>query len=93
RKFLVVYTGSSMGFSEIKALLKEIDLPEGPVLEYYDSLFSDLKKTGLNLFGILCTEALCYEAKDYFKKVISFEETENAEKIDEWEDLPKATER
>ncbi|RME64873.1 MAG: hypothetical protein D6778_07240, partial [Nitrospirae bacterium] len=27
RKFLVVYTGSSMGFSEIKALLKEIDLP------------------------------------------------------------------
>lgn len=93
RRFILVYTSATIGFTEIKVLIKKVSLPEGPVLEYYDGLFSELRKNKVNLYGILCSGVLCFEAREYFKRAFSFDETDYARKIDEWDDLLRMIER
>ncbi len=88
-KYFLVYISSELGFLQAKKMFLQAGLPEGPVLEYSEGLFEDLKQQKLYLYGLLCSGQVCTEASGFFKKIFSFQELEDVVVLEHWTDLLK----
>lgn len=91
RKFSVVYL--QRGLLDIKVTrswLKENEFADAPILPWQDgAVFDELNKKEIKIKFIIGTANVIESAKAYKPKAFSFEETEGAEEVKDWEDMGK----
>jgi len=93
RKRFPVVLLSTSGFLKIKSLkelLKRNEFPELPVIPWKQGLlFSDLHDEGFKIRAIIGSPDVIYSAKEYKPLAFTFEETEDAVEVKDWEEIRK----
>lgn len=91
KKYPVVYlhTGT-LGMQAVKDWLVKNRFPEAPVLPWQaGEVFADMRKKGLQIRAVVGSQAVIESAAEYRPKAFSFEETEGAVVLRDWQDLVK----
>ena len=92
KRFPVVLLSTS-GFLNIKSLkewLKKNEFLELPVIPWKQgSVFSDLHDDGFKIRAIIGSPDVIYSAKEYKPLAFTFEETEDAVEVKDWEEIRK----
>jgi hypothetical protein len=91
-KFPVVFlhTTGFLNLKSIKEWLKKNDFPELPVIQWKQGLaFSDLHDEGFKIKAIIGSPDVIGSAKEYKPLAFSFEETEDAGEVRDWEEIGK----
>jgi hypothetical protein len=92
KKFPVVllHTTGFMNIKSIKEWLKKNEFPELPVLPWKQGLvFDDLHDEGFKIRAIIGSPDVIYSAKEYKPLAFTFEETEDAVEVKDWEEIGK----
>jgi hypothetical protein len=92
KKFPVVllHTTGFLNIKSIKEWLKKNEFPELPVLPWKQGmLFDDLHDEGFKMKAIIGSPDVIYSAKEYKPLAFTFEETEDAVKVKDWEEIGK----
>ena len=92
KRFPVVLL-STLGFLKIKSLkewLKRNEFPELPVIPWKQgSVFGDLHEEGFRIKAVIGSPDVIYSAKEYKPLAFTFEETEDAVEVKDWEEIRK----
>jgi len=92
KRFPVVLLSTS-GFLNIKSLkewLERNEFPELPVIPWKQgSVFSDLHEEGFKIRAIIGSPDVIYSAKEHKSLAFTFEETEDAVEVRDWEEIRK----
>ncbi|GAB4489739.1 MAG: hypothetical protein OHK006_21780 [Thermodesulfovibrionales bacterium] len=91
KNYPVVYlhTGT-LGMQAVKDWLVRNRFPTAPVLPWQaGEVFADMRKKGLQVRAVVGTQAVIESAAEYRPKAFSFEETEGAVLLKDWQDLEK----
>jgi hypothetical protein len=92
KKFPVVllHTKGFLNIKSIKEWLKKNEFPELPVLPWKQGLlFDDLHDEGFKMKAIIGSPDVIYSAKEYKPSAFTFEETEDAVEVKDWEEIGK----
>ncbi|OGW51679.1 MAG: hypothetical protein A2Y81_00290 [Nitrospirae bacterium RBG_13_43_8] len=92
KKFPVVllHTTGFLNVKSIKEWLKKNEFPEVPVLPWKQgSVFGDLHEEGFRIKAVIGSPAVIYSAKEYKPLAFTFEETEDAVEVKDWEEIGK----
>jgi len=92
KKFPVVllHTTGFLNIKSIKEWLKQNEFPELPVLPWKQGLlFDDLHDEGFKMKAIIGSPDVIYSAKEYKPLAFTFEETEDAVEVKDWEEIGK----
>jgi hypothetical protein len=92
KKFPVVllHTTGFLNIKSIKEWLKQNGFPELPVLPWKQGLlFDDLHDEGFKMKAIIGSPDVIYSAKEYKPLAFTFEETEDAVEVKDWEEIGK----
>jgi len=92
KKFPVVFlhTTGFLNIKSIKEWLKKKEFPELPVLPWRQGLlFNDLHDEGFQIRAIIGSPDVIYSAKEYKPLAFTFEETEDAVEVKDWEEIGK----
>jgi hypothetical protein len=92
KKFPVVllHTTGFLNIKSIRQWLKKNEFPELPVLPWKQGLvFDDLHGEGFRIRAIIGSPDVIYSAKQYKPLAITFEETEDAVEVKDWEEIRK----
>jgi len=92
KRFPVVLLNTS-GFLKIKSLkewLKRNEFPELPVIPWKQgTVFSEFHEEGFRIKAVIGNPSVITSAKEYKPLAFSFEETEDAMEVKEWEEIGK----
>jgi len=92
KKFPVVllHTTGFLNIKSIKEWLKKNEFLELPVLPWKQgSVFDDLHDEGFKMKAIIGSPDVIYSAKEYKPLAFTFEETEDAVEVKDWEEIGK----
>lgn len=93
RKRFPVVLLSTSGFLKIKSLkewLKRNEFPELPVIPWKQgTVFSEFHEEGFRIKAVIGNPGVITSAKEYKPLAFSFEETEDAIEVKEWEEIGK----
>lgn len=91
-KFPVVYLHSMVfGMSFLKQWLDSNGFPPAPLLEWDSGeVFGETDKKGLGIKAVIGSPVVIESAKDYKPRAFSFEETEGADEVSDWKEIPEA---
>ena len=92
KKFHVVLlqTTGFLNAKSIKEWLKKNEFPEVPVLPWKQgSVFGDLHEEGFRIKAVIGSPDVIYSAKEYRPSAFTFEETEDAVEVKDWEEIGK----
>jgi len=92
KKFHVVLlqTTGFLNAKSIKEWLKKNEFPEVPVLPWKQgSVFGDLHEEGFRIKAVIGSPDVIYSAKEYKPSAFTFEETEDAVEVKDWEEIGK----
>ena len=92
KKFHVVLlqTTGFLNAKSIKEWLKKNEFPEVPVLPWKQgSVFGDLHEESFRIKAVIGSPEVIYSAKEYKPLAFTFEETEDAVEVKDWEEIGK----
>jgi hypothetical protein len=92
KKFPVVllHTTGFLNIKSIKEWLKKNEFPELPVIQWKQgSAFKDLYDEGFKIKAVIGSPDVIYSAKEYKPLAFTFEETEDAVEVKDWEEIRK----
>lgn len=91
KKHAVVYLhAGTLGLQAVKKWLRTNRFPDAPVLPWRaGEVFADMRKKGLQVKAVVGTQAVIESAAEYRPRSFSFDETEGAVVLKDWQDLEK----
>jgi hypothetical protein len=90
-RFPVVFLQTGfIGIKAIKTWLKENGFIDSPVLPWEQGeIFNEINKKGLKMKAVIGSQSVIESAKEYKAKLFSFEESEDAEEVNDWDEIGK----
>ena len=91
RRFPVVLLHSGIiGIKEIKVWLEEHGFPALPVLPWDDGkVFGEMVKTGFRIKAVIGSPEIIESAKEYHPRAFTFQESEGAQEVKDWDEARK----
>ena len=91
RRFPVVFLYSGIaGTKKIRAWLEEHGFPALPVLPWDDGkTFDEMHKTGFRIKAVVGGPEMIESAKEYHPQAFTFQESEGAQEVKDWEEIRK----
>jgi hypothetical protein len=90
-RFPVVFLQTGLlRIKAIKAWLKENGFIDLPVLPWRQGeIFDEIHEKGLKMKAVIGSQSVIESAKEYKAKLFSFEESEDAEEVNDWDEIGK----
>jgi hypothetical protein len=90
-RFPVVFLQTGLlGIKAIKTWLKENGFIDSPVLPWRQGeIFNEMNEKGLKMKAVIGSQSVIESAKEYKAKLLSFEEVEDAEEVNDWDEIGK----
>lgn len=87
---VVILSAGMFGAKAVKALLREHDFPELPVLQWgQGAVFSEMAENGLKIRAIIGSKDVIESAREYKPRAFSFVEVDGATEVRDWDELQK----
>jgi hypothetical protein len=90
-RFPVVFLQTGLiGTKAIKTWLKENGFIDSPVLPWgQGEIFDEINEKGLKIKAVIGSQSVIESAKEYKPQAFSFEESEDAEEVNDWDEIGK----
>jgi len=89
-KYRIIYLTTKFGLSRSRKWLEEGNLPLPVILQWTGAeLLDELSRLGIKVIAIIGSAPLMAEASEHIRKRYSFDDTEDAIVVKDWEELSK----